>query len=251
VWEVPHNFSGEAGTVLCIWNGTAIMMKILSLVMAAAWLVGQVSTVSSSDDPSYLSQTDNNNNNEDNNIITGGPVELRRVIIMHRSGTTTTTKKSGETGAWPVFPTTSTTTSMVVDGNDDDTDHYHQQQHDWVSQPPPPPAQKARQLQTRHEQACKLMYDDLIVENPGASCECKRGAGTFTCVNPPKCVEEVFTTCVGGGEICGFVTNTYGYYFEGNTVVVNTQRSITQYTSGGGNLGHRKAVVDASSGAPT
>jgi hypothetical protein len=140
--------------------------------MATAWLVGQVSSASSSDDPSYLSKTDNNN--EDNNIITGGPVELRRVIIMHRSGSTTTTKKSVETGTWPVFPTTSTTTSMVVDGNDNDTDHHHQQQHDWVSQPPPPPAQKARQLQTRHEQACKLMYDDLIVGNSGASCECKR-----------------------------------------------------------------------------
>jgi hypothetical protein len=234
-------------------------MKILSLVMAAAWFVGQVSAaVSSSDDSSF---------NEDNNIVTGGHVELKRVIIMHRSGTTATTKKSAGSSeaSWPVFPTTSkTTTSMMVDGNDDgatnsqhdrfadddtdhqhDTDHHHHhQQHDWVAQPPPPQEEKEqRQLQTRHEQACQLMYDDLIVENPGASCECKRVTATFTCVNPSGCLDEELTNCVGGEPVCGFVTNIYGYYIEGTTVVVNTQRSITQYTSGGASLLGRELQV--------
>jgi hypothetical protein len=235
-----------------IWTGTTIMMKILSLVMAAAWFVGQVSSAASlSDDPSFLSNTDNNNNEDNNIMITDGPVELRNVIIMHSSGTTATIKKKSagsSEASRPGFPTTyKTTTSMVVDGNDDDTyyhhqQQHHQQQHDWVSQPPPPPAQKERrQLQTVHQQACDLMYDNLIGENSGASCECKGGAGTFTCVNPPECY-KFSASCRGAGgddddePVCFVVTTIYDFVIKGDTVLSNAKRTVLEYTSGGASI---------------
>jgi hypothetical protein len=66
------------------------MMKVLSLVLAAVWLVGQVSAFSSSDNPSLLSKTDNNN---EDNIIIGSLVESKRVTILHQSDTTQFTLK--------------------------------------------------------------------------------------------------------------------------------------------------------------
>jgi hypothetical protein len=92
-----------------------------------------------------------------------------------------------------------------------------------------------RQLQEQKE-FCDLMYDTLIVDNPGASCECQRRAATFTCVNPVRCFDKAFNDCGGPDPVCGVVTNTYGYYIEGNMVTVNSKRAVLEYTSGGGSL---------------
>jgi hypothetical protein len=93
-----------------------------------------------------------------------------------------------------------------------------------------------RKLQQQKE-FCDLMYETLIVDNPGASCECQRGTGTFTCVNPLKCFDKEFSGCSAGGDpMCGIVTNTYGYYIEGNMVTINSKRAVLEYTSGGGSL---------------
>jgi hypothetical protein len=92
-----------------------------------------------------------------------------------------------------------------------------------------------RQLQQQKE-FCDLMYETLIVDNPGASCECRRGTATFTCVTPVRCFDKAFNDCGGPDPVCGFVTNTYGYYIEGNMVTVNSKRAVLEYTSGGGSL---------------
>jgi hypothetical protein len=98
-----------------------------------------------------------------------------------------------------------------------------------------------RQLQ-EHEDVCDPIYDYLIAENPGASCECNREAGTFTCVRPSTCVDEESTGCNGGGEICVVLTYIYGWSIQGSTVVINSIRAVVDYT--GGHLRSKEIEID-------
>jgi hypothetical protein len=89
-----------------------------------------------------------------------------------------------------------------------------------------------RQLQ-EDEDVCDQIYNFLKVENPGASCECKRKAGTFTCVNPSECFDDELTACGnGGGESCEVVTTTYDWSIQGNTVEFYPIRYVVEYTGG-------------------
>jgi hypothetical protein len=192
------------------------MMKLLSLVLATVWLVGQVSAFTSSyasDDPSLLSSlmktTDDDDDDENNNnIITGGLVDSKRVTII-QSGTTANTKKiqlAGSSEAW------------------------QRQLHSKFA------LKEQRQLQSLDDQACDVMEDKFLGVNAGAICICSPSASTFTCVHLPKCVDEALTSCGGSGEICFVLTNTYYWSIQGTALVLDRQRVVTEYTSGGAHL---------------